>query len=111
MFLSSQHCPSRRVKRPGAFHVYGQVSMIAAHPSGLYNTRESARLIGVQPPTIRAWRAAGILAPQGLDERGYPLHSARALREADRKVRESALTKGGFDPRRTRTAGRQAEAA
>lgn len=77
--------------------------MQPAHPSGLFNTRESARLVGVQPPTIRKWRADGLLAAQGLDERGYPLHTAEAVRAADRRVRENAITKGGFDPRRTRT--------
>jgi MerR HTH family regulatory protein len=87
-----------------------QVIMQPAHPSGLLTTREAATLAGVQPPTIRAWRAAGILAPQGLDERGYPLHSAKAVRDAEQAVRESALTKGGFDPRRTR-AGAKSEAA
>ena len=76
--------------------------MIPAHPSGLMSTRESAEFIGVQPPTIRAWRASGILAPQGLDERRYPLHTREAVREAERQVRAKAIAEGGFDPRRTR---------
>jgi hypothetical protein len=76
--------------------------MQPSRPDGYLTTAESAQLVGVRPPTIRAWRAAGLLAPQGLDERGYPLHTAGAVRDAEARVRESALSKGGFDPRRTR---------
>jgi hypothetical protein len=76
--------------------------MITAHPSGLLSTAEAAKVAGVQPPTIRQWRRLGYLAPQGLDERGYPMHSAEAVRDAERRVRENAITKGHFDPRRTR---------
>lgn len=77
--------------------------MQPAHPSGLFSTREAAVLAGVKAPTIRAWRAAGILAPQGLDERGYPLHSAQAVREAEKQARANAMASAcHFDPRRTR---------
>jgi len=89
--------------RPGALRISGQVIVQPAHPSGLFSTRESAALVGVKPPTIRAWRAAGLLAAQGLDERGYPLHSAQAVRSAEQAVRENALGSAcHFDPRRTR---------
>lgn len=81
----------------------GQVIVQPAHPSGLYSTRESAVLAGVKPPTIRKWRADGLLQVQGLDERGYPMHTADAVREAERKARENALASAcHFDPRRTR---------
>ena len=76
--------------------------MITAHPSGLLSTSEAATLAGVRPPTIRQWRRLGYLSTQGLDERGYPMHSAEAVRDAERRVRENAIAKGHFDPRRTR---------
>ena len=62
----------------------GQViSLLPSHPSGLLNTAEAAALVRVKPGTIRKWRSVGYLAPQGLDEHGYPLHSAEAVRAAD----------------------------
>jgi hypothetical protein len=94
--------PPERMTRAGAFRVTGRVVMQPSRPDGFLTTAESARLAGVRPPTIRAWRAAGILAPQGLDERGYPLHTAAAVRNAEEQVRESAIEKGHFDPRQTR---------
>jgi hypothetical protein len=85
-------------------------------PDGFLTTRESAALVGVKPPTIRAWRASGLLAVQGLDERGFPLHTAEAVRAAERKARESGRARGGYDPRRLRgheewERGRPAQAA
>lgn len=77
--------------------------MIAAHPSGLLTTAESARLVRVSPVTIRAWRRLGWLEPQGLSEQGYPMHSAEAVREAARQVRQNGISKGGFDPRLLRS--------
>ena len=103
MGSTEDSCPLSAMMRPGVFRVPGQVSMVPSRPDGFLTTREAARLVGVQPPTIRAWRADGILGAQGLDERGYPLHTEGAVREAERKVRDSALEKGGFDPRKTRT--------
>jgi hypothetical protein len=76
--------------------------MIVTHPSGLLSTSDAARAAGVRPVTIRQWRHQGYLAPQGLDERGYPMHSLEAVRDAERRVRENAIAKGHFDPRRTR---------
>lgn len=78
--------------------------MVPSRPDGYLTTRESAVLIGVSRETISSWRRLGILATQGLDERGYPLHTAEAVREAERKVRVNGLAKGGYDPRRLRTA-------
>jgi hypothetical protein len=109
--LQAEVVSPERVSGSGAFRVYGQVIMIPADPSGLMTTRESAAFIGVQPPTIRAWRVAGLLDKQGLDAKGYPMHSREAVREAEKAVRKSALEKGGFDPRRTRVSARRPEAA
>lgn len=78
--------------------------MIAAHPSGLLTTAESARLVRVSPVTIRAWRRLGWLEPQGLSERGYPLHSADAVRAAEERVRQNGIAASGIDPRLLRTA-------
>jgi hypothetical protein len=109
--LQAEVVSPERVSGSGAFRVYGQVIMIPADPSGLMTTRESAAFIGVKPPTIRAWRVAGLLDKQGLDAKGYPMHSREAVREAEKAVRKSALEKGGFDPRRTRASARRPEAA
>jgi hypothetical protein len=100
--VSPEPCASGDFLRPG------QVTVIAAHPSGLLSTAESALLAGVRAPTIRQWRRLGYLAAQGLDEHGYPMHSAEAVRDAERRVRENAIAKGHFDPRRTRKTARAA---
>lgn len=71
---------------------------------GFLTTAESARLVGVQPVTIRRWRMLNYLAPQGLDERGYPLHTREAVRAAERRVRENGLQASGIDPRQLRRA-------
>jgi DNA-binding transcriptional MerR regulator len=76
--------------------------MIAAHPSGMLSTREAARVAGVSPVTIRAWRRLGHLASQGLDERGYPLHTAEAVRAAEQLVRQHGIAASGIDPRQLR---------
>lgn len=91
-----------RVTRPGISHIRGQVSMIPAHPSGLLSTAEAAKLAGVKPVTIRLWRARGWLDRQGLDERGYPLHSADAVRAAEKLVRGHGIEASGVDPRQLR---------
>lgn len=82
--------------------------MTPADPSGLLTTREAALLMRVQPVTIRSWRRLRYLEPQGLDANGYPMHSPQALRDAERKVRENAIAKAHFDPRKTRTGARAA---
>jgi hypothetical protein len=87
---------------PGTSRFRGQVTMVAAHPSGLYNTRESALLAGVQPPTIRDWRRKKYLVAQGLDERGYPLHTAAAIRAAEQLARAKGIEASGVDPRQLR---------
>ncbi len=76
--------------------------MAPARADGFLSTAEAARLAGVRPVTIRQWRARGWLAVQGLDERGYPLHTREAVRAAERRVRENGITASGIDPRRLR---------
>jgi len=69
---------------------------------GYLTTLEAGRLVGVKPVTIRQWRKRGYLVAQGLDERGYPLHSREAVRAAERRARDNGLAASGIDPRRLR---------
>lgn len=85
--------------------------MVPAHPSGLLTTRESAALAGVSPVTIRAWRRLGYLAVQGLDERGYPMHAAEAVRAAEKLVTSHGIEASGISPRLLRGRARRQEAA
>ena len=71
---------------------------------GLLATADAARLAGVSAATIRSWRNRGHLVAQGLDERGRPLHTREAVREAERRVRENGLQASGIDPRQLRRA-------
>lgn len=86
------------------FVLSGAVSMRPSRPDGLLTTAEAGRLVGVQPVTIRRWRMLGYLVAQGLDERGYPLHTPQAVRDAERRVREQGLQASGVDPRQLRGA-------
>jgi len=74
-------------------------------------TKDAARLVGVAPVTIRQWRKRGLLPTQGLDERGYPLHSREAVKEAEEKVRARGMEWSGIDPRRLRKQPEASEAA
>lgn len=78
--------------------------MRPARGDGFLTTPESAALAGVSPATIRKWRQRGHLKPQGLDERGHPLHTAEAVREAEESARAAGLRTSGVDPRRLRRA-------
>lgn len=69
---------------------------------GLLSTAEAARLVGVQPVTIRQWRNRGHLVAQGLDERDRPLHTREAVRAAEAKVRRNGIEASGIDPRQLR---------
>ena len=86
------------------FALAGAVSMRPSRPDGLLRTPEAGRLVGVKPVTIRRWRMLGYLVAQGLDERGYPLHTPQAVRDAERRVREQGLQASGVDPRQLRRA-------
>jgi hypothetical protein len=90
------------VHASGASLFPGVVVMRPARGDGYLSTPEAARLVGVKPVTIRQWRNRGWLVAQGLDERGYPLHSREAVRAAERRVRENGLAASGIDPRRLR---------
>ena len=87
--------------------------VLPARSDGYLTTAESARLVGVQPVTIRQWRKRGWLVAQGLDERGYPLHTPGAVRAAEALVRANGLeaTRGLVDPRRLRKRTVRPEAA
>lgn len=82
-----------------------------SRPDGFYTTPESARLLGVKPWLIRKWRERGWLAPQGLDERGHPLHTPEALRAAERLVTANGIARTGTNPRQLRNRARRQEAA
>ena len=80
---------------------------------GFLGTADAAKAAGVQPGTIRKWRHLGYLAPQGLDERGYPLHTREAVKAAEELVRQQGLdaTRGRVDPRKMRKAATIGDAA
>jgi hypothetical protein len=61
--------------------------------------------------TIYSWRKRGHLVAQGLDERGYPLHTREAVRAAEKRVRENGLQSSGIDPRQLRGRGQSFPAA
>lgn len=82
--------------------------MTPSRGDGYLTTTESAELLNVKPHLIRKWRQRGWLRPQGLDERNRPLHTAEALRAAERLTRAHGLEASGVDPRRTRTGTRAA---
>ena len=102
-----------RGKRTGILTVCGAGGSMPARPDGFLTTADAADLVGVQPVTIRKWRRLGYLAPQGLDERGYPVHSREAVREAEKLVWQQGLeaTKGRVDPRQMRKAATLGDAA
>jgi hypothetical protein len=93
-----------RLAPPGQLIFHGQVVMIPARGDEYLTTAEAAALAGVRPVTIRQWRNRGWLATQGLDERGYPLHTREAVRAAEKRVRENGLRESGIDPRQLRRA-------
>lgn len=80
---------------------------------GMLTTVQAAEYLGpdVKPWLIRKWRQRGWLATQGLDERGYPLHTPEALRAAERRVTANGIAVSGTSPRRLRGRTRQREAA
>ena len=95
----------RREMRSGLLAVPGAGELMPpARDDGFLTTPEAAALVGVRPVTIRQWRNRGWLAVQGLDERGYPVHSREAVRAAERRVRENGLQTSGIDPRQLRRA-------
>jgi len=87
----------------------GRVTVLPSRADGFLTTPESARLLGVKPWLIRKWRSRGWLMPQGLDERGNPLHTPEALWAADELVRGHGVETSGIDPRRLRNRSREPE--
>jgi hypothetical protein len=87
--------------RPGFFAFRGRGdAMLPSRGDGYYTTADAARLVHRKPATIRRWRYLGYLRTQGLDEHGYPLHTAMAVREAERTARENGLRTRKIDPRK-----------
>lgn len=78
---------------------------------GMLTTPQGAEMLGVSPATIRSWRNRGWLKRQGLDERGYPLHTPEALRAAEKRVTGNGIAASGTSPRRLRGRARRQEAA
>ena len=81
------------------------------HPTrgdGYLTTPEAARTVRVSPATIRKWRSRGWLQPQGLDERGRPLHTREAVIAAEKQVTENGLKTSGINPRQLRRNHREA---
>jgi hypothetical protein len=78
------------------------VMMRPRRSDGYLGTAEAALLVGVSEVTIRSWRRRGWLVAQGLDERGYPLHTREAVRAAEKRVRENGIQASGIDPRQLR---------
>lgn len=81
--------------------------MTPSRVDGFLTTPEAARLVGVQPVTIRKWRRLGRIVEQGRDEKGYPLYTPQAVRSAERGVRENGIAASGIDPRRLRKSALQ----
>lgn len=75
-------------------------AMLPSRGDGYLTTAEAARLARRKPVTIRRWRHLGYLRTQGLDERGHPLHTAAAVREAEQIARANGLRTRKVDPRR-----------
>lgn len=73
--------------------------MLPGRGDGLLTTAEAAQLVRRKPVTIRRWRHLGYLRVAGLDERGNPLHTAAAVRDAERIARENGLRTRKIDPR------------
>ena len=88
--------------RARGFFVSGAVTVQPGRADGFLTTAEAARVAGVSVNTIYSWRNRGHLAVQGLDERGYPLHTREAVEAAEELVRERGLAASGIDPRRLR---------
>jgi hypothetical protein len=105
------HCPPlspERISATGDFRISGVVAaMRPTRGDGLLTTPQAARMVGVTPATVRKWKQRGWLAPQGLDEHGYPLYTRQAVREAERLVRENGLRTSGVDPRALRQSARK----
>jgi transposase-like protein len=78
---------------------------------GMLTTTQAAAYLGVKPHLIRKWRQRGWLPTQGLDERGYPLHTPQALRAAESLVTGHGITATGVNPRQLRGRTRRQEEA
>lgn len=78
--------------------------MVPTRGDGMLSTRQAARVAGVAWATFRAWRRLGYVAPDGLDESGYPLYWPSTARRVEAEVRARGIAMTGIDPRRLRRA-------
>jgi hypothetical protein len=92
---------------PGTSRFRGQVTVVTSRGDGFLTTPEAAAFLGVGPWLIRKWRSRGWLKPQGLDEHGFPLHTAEALRATERLVCEHGIEASGVNPRLLRGRSRE----
>ena len=51
---------------------------------------QAADLCGVSPATIRSWKKRGLIAPDGLDERGRPLYRQLTIALAEKATARAA---------------------
>jgi hypothetical protein len=79
-------------------------ALAPSRADGYLTTKEAALLVGVSPSTIAAWRNAGLLPSLPSGRGRERVHDLEAVRAAERKVRENGLARGGYDPRRLRSA-------
>ncbi len=77
--------------------------MLPSRGDGYLTTADAATLVRRKPVTIRRWRHLGYLRVQGLDEKGRPLHTAAAVREAEQIAHRNGLRTRGIDPRQQAT--------
>lgn len=57
---------------------------------GMLSTAEVARLCRVTSAAVRQWRSRGIITPDGLDERGWPLYAQLTAARAEAHTRRKA---------------------
>jgi DNA-binding transcriptional MerR regulator len=58
--------------------------------AGMLSTADVARLCRVTTAAVRQWRRRGIITPDGLDGRGWPLYSQRTAALAEAATRKKA---------------------
>ena len=80
------HAPSAPPSPNGHVDLAQLAGSLQAHLS----TAEAALFAGVQPETVRQWKARGHLAPASYGERGRPLYLGIDVLRAEAKTRAAA---------------------